>query len=105
MRKNIKINSSLKTRMNNILFVSIAFLVCLGIIIVYKLFISREGFQSSPSSSNPKDSIKCNMMKMIQETMEKNLEKAIKTNNETAIKFGTSALDSVKIEISNAGCV
>jgi len=98
--------------MKNIL---IAFAVCVGLFILYRFFVSREGFQSTPTNTSTNNSTKitpmmssqtsCLMMKLIQEKMQANLENALSTNDTIAINFAKTALESVKTESINAACV
>ena len=80
--------------------------ICVALFVAYRFFTSREGFQVTPSTSGtkPTSPTACMMMKVVVEKMTTNIDKVTATNDAAAIKNAKNALESVKTEMTNAGC-
>ena len=89
--------------MNKMNIILIILIIPIGLYIMYYMFKSKEGFQTSqpPTKNTPAT---CLIMLSAYERMNNNLQNAKNANDVDQVKNMEIALKSVEVEMKNMGC-
>ena len=77
--------------------------IVIGLVLYYTFSRSREGFQTAPTSTSSSPAA-CAMIKLIFESANAKVKKAVDSGDTGAVSLLQQSVDSIKSEMQTMGC-